>query len=339
MRGVISQTSQRGLQKMQAWPRKRGAPKSPTTIEQNTLFKKLAVINKLAMDEDKVGARNIAYGSGYTWRDVISRAAVGRLIVWGPDLSDDIQVLLDTICTNPGAMLLRTASGWVCLLPGADNDVLTIDATTHAPAYKPPSGGGGGGLWGSPIGTAPTQAGTGLLTWANQRGSTVADSAIGVTVAGALASTNDNWSIIHKPSPTTPYTITALVACTYTGSNIGGCLLGWYDGTAKLQGARLINNGGTWQLFVSSFTSLTAFQANQIGPVIYNVQQLCWLQLNDNGTNITISVSADGHNFQSIYTVAKSAGPLGATGYSHIAFGCEANSKTCFGSLMSWLQV
>jgi hypothetical protein len=338
LHGVISQTSRRGTDVMQVWPRKRGTPKSPVTIEQNSGFVRLNAMQKAMTDDEKVAARDIAYASGYTWRDVLARALVGRLIVWGPDLSDDIQVLLDSICTNHGALLIRTVFGWQCLLPSTDDYVLTIDPSTHLPAYLPPQGGGSSGLFGPVLSATPTQAVTGLTTWAAQGSSSVADTAFGMTLTGANAGANDHWSLLHKPVPATPYSVTVLLAATYTGSNIGGALLGWYDGTAKLHGARLINNGGTWQLFVSSFTNLTTFSANQLGPLSAAMVTMLWLRLRDDGTNVSIWVSSDGANFQSIYTVAKSAGPNGATGYSHIALGTEANSKPCFASLFSYLE-
>lgn len=241
------------------------------------------------------------------------------------------------IGSTRGSILERGAGGWGLLTPGTAGLFLKSAGAGADPLYAAVSG-AGVGLFG-PVMTAPPAAATlPFTTWANQGTSTIADNAVGYTLAGQLASHNDEWRLRYFTGPATPYTYTALLAVTYTGSNIGGALLGWYDGT-KLQGMRLINNGGAWQIFISSFTGLgNAFQANQVGPLVYSMTTLLWVRINNDGTNITFSISADGVNFDTIYTVAKASGALGSGGYTNVAFGVEANSRICYATLMSWLQ-
>jgi hypothetical protein len=136
----------RGQQRAFKYAAKRGKPKSPVTAQQNSLFKNLAAAQKDMWDVEQVGARGFAYNSGYVWRDVLARALVGRLIVWGPDLSDDIQTQLDTITSTIGAILLRTAAGWVGLDAGAADQLMTVDPATGLPSWQNPPAVGGVGM-------------------------------------------------------------------------------------------------------------------------------------------------------------------------------------------------
>lgn len=341
LRGVLSQTGRRGQTIMQAWPRRRGPPASATTIEQNTLFQKLAQLHKTAMDEDKVGARNIAWGSGYTWRDVLSRAAVGRLIVWGEAMSDDISTLLDTICTNPGAIIVRGDDGWICLFPSTDGYVLTIDPVTHRPAYLPLPAGGGSGLFADLLSGLPTQASTGFNAWVNQpTGSTLADTLSGVTVFQPSQSSNHNLALVHKLAPTPPYTVTALLAHVGLHINFHALEFGWWNGlsggSSKLQSFHHSYADGMQLLDFTGYQPASIAAPGGTPGTMAGIADMLWYRLRDDGTTVTFSTSQDGVRFSTVYSIAKASGFLGATGYSHIAFGCDAFSRDGAATLMSY---
>lgn len=93
-----------------------------------------------ATDVDRAAATAIAEGSQYTWRDVLGRAMVGRLIEWdfiNPDVADQmsIQTLLDSISNTPGSMLMRSPTQWVALVNPDEKAIVGWDVITHMPVW------------------------------------------------------------------------------------------------------------------------------------------------------------------------------------------------------------
>jgi hypothetical protein len=144
------------------WPKKRGSSWNEEQAKKESDFKKLAAAQKSVYEVDRVGAELIANGSQYTYRDVLGRALVGRLIEMIPineDLLDvaDIHQLLDVISDQPGAMLMRGTDFWSALLNLEDDTVpLTInwDTATQMPVWGP----AGSGPPGPPGEAGPTGA-------------------------------------------------------------------------------------------------------------------------------------------------------------------------------------
>lgn len=144
------------------WPKKRGSGWNEEQAKKESDFKKLAAAQKSVYEVDRVGAELIADGSQYTYRDVLGRALVGRLIDMVPineDLLDvaDIHQLLDVISDQPGAMLVRGTDFWAALLNLEDDSVpLTInwDTDTQMPVW----GAAGNGPPGPPGEAGPAGA-------------------------------------------------------------------------------------------------------------------------------------------------------------------------------------
>ena len=90
----------------------------------------------------------------WTWKDFIISMMYGRALevhtadgqVWKGIriVSEEIQAALDTITTTPGAMLIRTATGWGALVPGPAREVITSNGPSALPDYAPQASGGGG---------------------------------------------------------------------------------------------------------------------------------------------------------------------------------------------------
>lgn len=130
----ISFSTWKGAPRTSAWPRKRGQPKSATTLQQNEEFARfVAAVADMPADQ-RIAAMEIASGSQYTWRDVLSRAITGQLVYLDGGTLVDIQMALDTISEVTGAIIIRTADGWVALLPGAEGEIMTI--TSGLPAWR-----------------------------------------------------------------------------------------------------------------------------------------------------------------------------------------------------------
>lgn len=144
----------RGQTIVKKWQKPRGEPSSEAQAKTQTDFLNLVAAQKNCWAVDQVGARMIAEGSQYAWRDVIGRAVVGRLseFIFADEsikLVPEIQELLDTISNVPGSMFVRSPTEWIGLQLGTDGDVLTWSDAIAGPGWARP-----------PIEWIPLQEGT-----------------------------------------------------------------------------------------------------------------------------------------------------------------------------------
>lgn len=171
--------------------------------------------------------------------------------------------------------------------------------------------------------------------WINQTTTTATDGQAGISLFG---NSNSGINMLVRTAPTAPYKINLLINF-FSTDGIGAPLvaLGWRDGSSgKLDiAAPQSNNDIVHKEYsdpstLSSYDTVTPLQVI-IGPI--------WYQIADDGTNITISAPGDGINFFPYYTVAKSSGYLGTSGYNQIVFGIGPANFTTLGTLLSWLQI
>lgn len=318
-----------------AMPIKRGKPKSAITLEQNDGMKRLAQATREINTIDIVAARLIAEGSHYTWRDVLSRAMVGRLINIGQEDVLTPQQILDAISDTPGAILWRSETEWVVLLPGDIDQVITLGVDGITPEWRDSQGGGGGsgGLWSTILSATPTGVSTGLSTWVNQGTASTVDTSSGISII-APSSSSANLRLLTAPAPSTPYSITALCSIGTTDTNFVAGGIGWYDGTNKSQWMGQVHNS-SWQIHVENWSTPTAGSAGTVASASIEADMI-WLQIEDDGASIYCRWSRDGSNFTQLYTVAKSTGYLGASGYSNIAMITDPLGAGTVMTIMSW---
>lgn len=199
--------------------------------------------------------------------------------------------------------------------------------------------GGGGGLFGQVLSATPTAASTGLSTWLNQGTASVADGTAGIVLT-VPAAAGDSLRARSKASPSTPYTISALVAIEASNETFQLAGIGWYDGT-KLHTIHMTYNG-SWNLEVGKWTTATAFSAADVSATPRPGPGRIWLQIADDGTNAIFRVSSDGATFRDVFSVAKASGFLGSSGYSNVVFFANRNNttgtSTAYATLMSWTQ-
>lgn len=201
---------------------------------------------------------------------------------------------------------------------------------------------GGSGLFSQILSPRPTQAGTGLSTWLNQGSATVTDANQGVVVYAPSNGATDGCRGVYRAVPATPYTLTALVAVTSKfgdTSLAAGSILGWTDGT-KLQIFRI----GQWssyqsRLDIANYSNASTFVSGVYGATTFGAPpNLLWIQLADDGTNISFRISVGGSSgsYVTVYTAAKSAAYLGSAGYTYIIFGLNPYSSEAAVELLSW---
>jgi hypothetical protein len=198
--------------------------------------------------------------------------------------------------------------------------------------------GGANGLYNQVLSLTPTSAGTGLTTWLNQGSAVVSDSLAGMSID---APSHSGVSVVgrYKTAPTPPYKITVLIAATRNNTLSGGVGIGWYNGTNRLH--LLVyrnNNGGGAQFLVGKWTSFSVYNSADLTSATNGFAQPVWLQIADDGTNVSFAFSQDGANFLPLFTTAKSSSWLGATGYNNIIFANNAHGGRAMGTLMSWKQ-
>jgi hypothetical protein len=235
------------------------------------------------------------------------------------------------------------------LVIGATGSAPQAQALTAGPGVSITNGSGsisiatnkteaGNGLYARQMSATPTSSGLGLTSWLNQGSATVADNAVGITIDAPTSGTTGNLIARYVAAPTAPYTITALIAATRNSTSANGVGIGWYDGSAKLHVLSYALSGGYPVLQVNKWTNATTFSANDLASSLNAFAQPIWLQLNDDGTNVSFGFSQDGSFFVTLFSVAKASGFLGATGYSNLVFFANPQGSRTFATLLSWIQ-
>lgn len=242
----------------------------------------------------------------------------------------DGELVVGSTGNPPQAQALAAGSG-ISITNGAG--AVTIAATGTA---------GLNGLYRQVLSATPTAASTGLTNWLNQGSSTVADTSTGITITSPPSGgTVANISARYGTAPTPPYKINVLIGATRSSNNFSAVGIGWYNGTNRLQVIDFATfNSGANFIEVTQWNSATSFNATLFATPANGFSQPIWLQIADDGTNVSFAFSQDGANFLPVLLSAKSSGFLGATGYSNVIFIVNPRGATnTIGTLMSWTQL
>lgn len=179
----------------------------------------------------------------------------------------------------------------------------------------------------------PSSAATGFTAWDTSTGTAgTADGTEGLILTDTASSGGDNISVRYFAVPATPYTVTALVALDVI-NGISALGFGFQDSAShKIQALHLL--GGP-ALGVIQWSGSYVYAGYTVGP--FNGQPyLSWLRIQDDGVNVKFYASVGGEKFQLVYSVAKSAGYLGPSGYNRIAFYTLQNSVPVAAELKSF---
>lgn len=198
--------------------------------------------------------------------------------------------------------LART--GQIASLPPPGN-AGTVYYPTDAPYILEDNGfswGAVGPIW--PL--TPMVPGSFTLANAGATGSAITNNGIVCISDTGGQGAADNVRLYTSTIPTAPYTVT-MGSLPYitpgTNPQLGMVL---YDGTKFIE--FFIGRGsGTWQIGCFKYNSVTGFNssylsANQSSSVWFSMP---WLRIQDDSTNYTFSISADGFNFAPFFTKAR----------------------------------
>lgn len=137
----------RGQIRVRAWPKKRGKPKSPVTIEQNNWFRDcLALIKRL---EPGFMERMYTYTKGTPLlpRDLAMMIIAGRFCYFkmadGTRMFSEVVMVevseaLDVISQAPGSIMIRGEEVWSYFLVGDPGFLLAAGAAGENPVWIPP---------------------------------------------------------------------------------------------------------------------------------------------------------------------------------------------------------
>jgi len=252
-------------------------------------------------------------------------AGSGRLGGVGP-LTDG-QVIIGSTGEAPKASRLTAGAG-ISIASRSGN--VTISSTGSA---------NGPGLYRQLLSATPTAANTGLASWLNQGSSTVTDSDVGLCIDSPTAGIPNNVTGRYMAVPVPPYTITALIAATRASTNYSGVGIGWYDGVNKLHIINYVTQGGNGPFFqIAKFSNPTTSAGVDVGSSTNYFSQPIWLQIRDDGANISFAFGQDGVNFIPLFATSKASGYLGASGYSNVIFTVNPLGGRTLGTIMSWTQ-
>lgn len=200
----------------------------------------------------------------------------------------------------------------------------------------------GSGLYSQVRSATPTAAGTGLTTSLNFGTATASDGLTGYNVCGPTNAGQIESKT--KSVPATPYNIDIAVESTVFTVTAGfGPLIGWTNNT-KYQGILVgTNSGGVGTLTVVDYATSGsgAAAAGTHGTLTGSGGPgTKWFRFSDDGTNVTIATlpAGDYSHPQTIYTVAKAAGYLGAGGYTKFFYGINANDGGLCATLTSYAE-
>lgn len=135
------------------WPKKRGRPLHPTTLEQNERFTQANKMAQYAPASVQMAHRKLVEGTGLLPRDMMISSMMGRgwqfLVTTGrkrypvaalQDLSDT----LDILGALAGDIIGRGPELWQHVRPTDVGQVLTSQGPGVLPAFQAAAGGGGG---------------------------------------------------------------------------------------------------------------------------------------------------------------------------------------------------
>lgn len=240
---------------------------------------------------------------------------------------------------SPTALPVFTsiAAGVVPASGGGTSNFMRADGSWAAP---PGTGGSGSGLYSQVMSATPTASSAGLNTQINFSGTAAhADDATGVSLYDFTSTgASDNMEGFVRNVPSTPYTITALVAVGPTPGTSGNaiCGFGYYDGTSKIETVDITPGTGGWVASLDDWSSPTAYFGTP--SMLYAAASVLWIKVADNGTNISYAISTNGSRYFTIYSLSKSSSYLGGSGYTKVGLWVNTKSGGNMITLLSWTQ-
>ena len=137
--------------------------------------------------------------------------------------------------------------------------------------------------------------------WVNQGTATATDAGGGIYLYAAAAA-GVSQKILKRAAPAAPYTIRICFIPQLMLYNATRCGFLWRNSADNKQVNVSFVYVNGWLMLGEDFSDYNTYVANNFGGIVYPVSYPIWWQLADNNTNRSVSWSADGKNFISLWS-------------------------------------
>lgn len=148
------------------------------------------------------------------------------------------------------------------------------------------------------------------FTWTNQSTASVIDENYGGITMQTPSTSGVSLRLMTKTAPAAPWTLTGKVqygpGYTFGSTIMGICARESSSGKIQTCGLQIGGDVGAWQ-----YTNATTYNT-RVGAAYDHRSDNVWLRIEDNNTNIIMSVSSDGVNFMQIGSQARGTFPTGS---------------------------
>lgn len=245
----------------------------------------------------------------------------GTGLTGGGNLSADVTLALSASLDNLTDVDVTTT-------PPTDGQALAYDSGSGLWVPETVSGGGGN----QPVSLLTMDALSGF-TQANISGTRSVAEVAGKAISIIESSPSGGAKVagIYKAVPSTPYRVAVFIQSNNNSRRYMGWAAGWTDGT-KLHVVTDPASGAVEMMEFntvssrSSTSSLAGSKSSGFRATGF------WLGLRDDGTNVFFEVSEDGVYFSPYFTVAKSSGWLGSSGYTNVFVGIYSEASDVSGT-------
>lgn len=166
------------------------------------------------------------------------------------------------------------------------------------------------------------------LTWGNQGSATAAANAGGALYVNGLTGSGANVRHLYKAAPSTPWTFTIGVVpgASNTGLQRSGIVMR-ESATGKIIAFWTgMDNTGASSLVIEKYTNYTTSSATYSSTSDAFLPPVTWMQVTNDGTNLSWKIAIDGQNFKTI--LQKSVTDFFTTGPNQIGVGVDSSDNT-----------
>ena len=169
-------------------------------------------------------------------------------------------------------------------------------------------------------------------TWVNQEAATAVETNGGIALTAPIQ-TGDDWRLLVRAAPSTPYTITAGILSNLMPVDYAGLGIGWRQSSdGKMVSYEV--NGANQYASVIKFNSETSWNGTYVDRPLKAGRNLFWLRITDDGTDRKCWISVDKCTWLELHSV-------GRTDFltaDQVWFGVQSNNGTypISGTLISW---
>jgi hypothetical protein len=315
------------------WQPPRSGPLSDNQQTAVDQFKFATQAVKQVPPEVVAVMRELTRNATWTWKDLAISSMYGKgwevqtsdgqIIVGWRQMNEDINAWLDSITTTTGAILVRGPTGWGALTPGSAGTVLTSKGETAIPDYIAIPGGGGGGGSGGAWWRDHVPA-AGLFSLQNATGTDLVvtdDSDVGLLIDCGPPVSGDKIAMAYQTlsDPSLAWVLTARLQTVVTAENyatVGLIIRDSISGRCMVFGT-----GPSYDYRVFQMNGLSGYHGINYNQTAH--QWAHWWQIENDGTNITYRVSAEGKLWIDLFSASKTDWLSNAP--DQVGFGVEYN--------------